>query len=420
MKRFERALRAWVEAAVALLAAGPDGYVEEISGWLESRWEAIDENQFALREHSTLGWSRPFLEAIQALPSFEEVRAAAEAEPVVRSQVGAVVGTVLARHQLSLEALAASVLPSPILVDGSSMISTDETFEERWARLREFLFADSVELTAFYPLAGVVVEEPPLALEEGLLLDRMDAVELDVGLRFGIIPRAFVHVPSTTLESSKRFCLRYRYRLSKVVGDGDVNDAAAEAQAIFDRLDGIARDFLDAAALVGPARLGVLGIVEHEAVQMYGHGTRWRAIAEQQLLRFGGEALVIGASQAERLKVYWSRLRADGFHDRNRGLSLALRRFAGHRLRKELDDQVLDLMIAAEALYLSDLGNEQVPGRAAESFGAPWSHLDRASEDWTLPARRVPADAVCIRREKCRRSRREAEAKGHQAPRREG
>ena len=55
MKRFERALRAWVEAAVALLAAGPDGYVEEISGWLESRWEAIDENQFALREHSTLG-----------------------------------------------------------------------------------------------------------------------------------------------------------------------------------------------------------------------------------------------------------------------------------------------------------------------------------------------------------------------------
>ena len=96
MKRFERALRAWVEAAVVLFAAGPGGYVEEVGGWIESRWEAIDDNQLALREHPTLGWSRSFLDAIQALPSFEEVRAAAEADPVIGPQVGAVVGTVLA------------------------------------------------------------------------------------------------------------------------------------------------------------------------------------------------------------------------------------------------------------------------------------------------------------------------------------
>lgn len=287
MESFELAVRAWVDAAVELFASDPDSHVEQTVGWRESRWEPVDDNQFALREHLALGFSRTFVEAIHALPSFGDVRTAAAADPVVEPQVDAVVGTVVARHRRTVEEFAASVLPRPILLNGAPTLATAETFEARWARLTDFLTADTVEMTAFCPLAGVVVESPPVTLEEGLVLDLMDAVETDVGLRFGIIPCPFMHLPFTTLERSKRFCLRYCYRLPKLVGDGTSDTDAAEAQNVFDRLDRIVADFLDAIALVGPGRYGVLGVIEHQSVQLYGYGTTWRAIAEQQLLRFG-------------------------------------------------------------------------------------------------------------------------------------
>lgn len=93
-----------------------------------------------------------------------------------------------------------------------------------------------------------------------------------------------------------------------------------------------------------------------------------------------GQELVIGAPQAENLSAYWSRLRSDDFRDEYRGISLALRRFARHSLRKDLDDQVIDLMIAAEALYLPDLGNDKYQGELR-------NRLALRAAIWTEPSR---------------------------------
>jgi Apea-like HEPN len=378
VEEFKRALRAWVDHVVEVFQSDPYGSVQE-SGWSRSRWELDENDHFTLRDRPTLGWSHAFLGKVHASSSFQQLSSAAAADPIVAPQLDVVVGTVLARHRMTLEELAGSVLPEPILLNEVPMLSEAEAFQERWARLERFLTEDSVELTAFWPLAGVVVQESPVSLEEGLLLDRSTPDEMDLGLRFGIIPRPFADSPIAALDQGKRFCLRYRYRLPKLVGDEPIEDAAAEAQLVFEQLEKVASDFVEAAALVGAGRFGVLGIMEHESVQLYGQGTRYRPIAEQQLLTFGGQDLVIGPRDAEVLMMCWSRLRADGFRERNRGVSLALRRFAGHGLRKDLDDQVIDLMIAAEALYLSDLGNDKYQGELRNRLAlraAVWTEPD--------------------------------------------
>jgi hypothetical protein len=113
MEEFKNALQRWVNEAVEVFESDPSGAVDD-RAWPSSRWEAGGDDHFVLRDRPALGWSRTFLDGIHGLSSFAELRAAAEADATIAPQLDVTVGTVLASHLRSLDALAGSVLPEPV------------------------------------------------------------------------------------------------------------------------------------------------------------------------------------------------------------------------------------------------------------------------------------------------------------------
>jgi hypothetical protein len=61
--------------------------------------------------------------------------------------------------------------------------------------------------------------------------------------------------------------------------------------------------------------------------------------------------------QVAEIVLVWKAIRRPGLLQRQKGLALALRRLSYQAQREQPEDELLDTMIAAEALYLIGLGN---------------------------------------------------------------
>jgi hypothetical protein len=61
----------------------------------------------------------------------------------------------------------------------------------------------------------------------------------------------------------------------------------------------------------------------------------------------------------------WRQLRQPGFLQKQKALALALRRLGYQAHRERVEDEMVDIMVAAEALYLSDLGPGELGFRLA-------------------------------------------------------
>jgi hypothetical protein len=61
--------------------------------------------------------------------------------------------------------------------------------------------------------------------------------------------------------------------------------------------------------------------------------------------------------QAAELARVWTWVRQPGLLQQHRGLALALRRLSHQGQRERPEDELLDTMIAAEALYMTDMGD---------------------------------------------------------------
>jgi hypothetical protein len=86
-------------------------------------------------------------------------------------------------------------------------------------------------------------------------------------------------------------------------------------------------------------------------------------------------------SNAESVELgkVWPLLRHPGLLRRNKGLALALRRLSYQAQRERPEDELLDTMIAAEALYLSDMGKAADRGELRYRLAlraALWSELE--------------------------------------------
>lgn len=361
MQSFKKALEAWVTSLTLAFAESDSPWdLVQVMPPRRQTWKPAD-GHWVREESVELHWTLRFINEMQASELFAVVESAAEADKTVSRHLGALVGTGLSRELIEIKQLAWAVLPALELAGDVPRIGSSPAFDEQWNALEDFLQAESFQETVFWPLAGVVLHNWPIDLGDGVELDRMSDAETNLALLNGAIPHYYGHLPFVSIEEPFQYCLRYRFALEKVIGDEEAfADSANALAAQQERLNAIGEDFAQAAALIGVGRFAVLGeIRDHTS---YPSGTRtgsWSPI-ESRFLR--GSPLDIGAAEAALLTRVWSCLGATAFRKRNLGLNLALRRFAQHGLRWQPDDQILDLMIAAEAIYLSNLGNETERG----------------------------------------------------------
>jgi hypothetical protein len=339
--------------AVATLTADSDPADEGLD---VPEWNVDPDGIFRNIARPIYGWDFHKRRQLQQLTSWPSVERAFDADERLSRQVNTFVGTALGGGQIGIYGLAMHVLPRPSEID-----RTSEVFEQRYTELETYLVAHELEFKTIWPVPGLIVADMPIELESGVVLDAMSDRELVIALRTEIVRP---HFPSETVflaEPASRTCIRYRYRLPKLIGPrGD--DTSTQFQELDQRLRGIRATIEESLALVVPEPLmtaGQFGIsgeqwspqsgrIDFQQSMMPRH-VRWRRVA-------------VDAQRVLELQEVWKQVSQRGLLAGQKGLALALRRLSYQAQRERPEDELLDIMIAAEALYLIGLGNESDRG----------------------------------------------------------
>lgn len=340
--KLERALHKWVHEAVAHLASGPE---PDITQDLR-RWQRDTDGVVRDRERMARVWRHSELEALQQLPSWRAVEQALQANARLRAHLNQLVGSVQGSSLFEAERVGRIVLPLPDEVG-----DLETVFTRRYERLDRFLAAKDIEHVVVWPLTGLTSSKFPIKLEAGIELDITSDEELMAALNTGVLQRTFPDLGILFPEQDRPACLRYRYRLPKVIGGGG-DDAAEQVQAVEEQLTGM-RDTLEqvlALLFANPIAIsGRVGFAAEWTLQSGSVSFQQMPLPLAQLFR----RLHLDTQASAEVVKTWRQLRRPRLH---KALGLALRRLSYQAHRQRVEDELVDILIAAEALYLSDVG----------------------------------------------------------------
>jgi hypothetical protein len=367
---YKAALRAWVEEAIPELERLPNGIITSSA---VRRWGCDNDGIFRSRERPVKIWNLGYRDRLQELSTWATVVAAVQANHRIGGQLDDLVGT--AQSATRIEAISAGLCVLPFPDDLSRL---NEAFEEGYADLETYLCAEELDSVVIWPLPGLSGEPLPIELETNLELGTMSDLELTMALEYELVRPSF---PGTNLFSARpedRACVRYQYHLPKVIGPDAVG--VEISQALEAGIEQIAAVFQETMAVVLPEPITTVGRMTFAGSwRPRGSGVMFQSNSTLRNTYFRRHEL--DRAQADEILEVWKVLRQRDFQRKNKGLALALRRLSYQAQRERSEDELLDIMIAAEALYLSEVGNETERGdlRYRLSLRAAfWVNVDEA------------------------------------------
>jgi hypothetical protein len=254
----------------------------------------------------------------------------------------------------------AHCLPSP-----SEVTTLEDAFARRYGDLDRFLAAKEFNFSCIWPIPSLAGTGLPVTFEQDIDLDAMSDREFAFSLNTGISRPVFYGIGVLPSHQAQRTCLRYRYKVPKLVGEAfsGTSGPSAEFVELEDSLQQIRISFEESAALALPTSIltaGRFNILSDGYWNPMSEGVSYQEFTLPRNSRFG--AVDISGEQFEVLEAIWNMLRKPGLLQAQKGVALAVRRLSYQAQRERAEDELLDIMIAAEALYLSELGNEPYRG----------------------------------------------------------
>jgi len=347
----ERILHDFVRHTVSRLSEIVRDSIPEFED--DARWERGTDGHFRERKKRMRRlWPILSEEWLRSLPDYQPCLERLKSDVVVGPHLDRLVGTSMSGFRLEASNIVMSLLYA-MLDDEGCLAFTDECFLSEWTEWVGFFTADRIAVKTVAPLPNLVVPAFPLRLNDELVLDRLTDDEVTRCYQGGVIrpyPRSFPLIYGESAVGIRRTLF-----LPKLIRRGDETNAPlAAGEGSFGnrpllRDDLVVDDVLSAMRLFKSTQIRTAGLVSWTdspwmitatSVRVLGwwpHGGKFE-LAEGEVPRF--------------LKL-WCTLE-EGAAD----LAFSIRRFNLAFDRELLDDRIVDLVIAAEALFLSDLGKQ--------------------------------------------------------------
>jgi len=369
----ERVIREWVYEAVDVLSQRqpPQVSVETLG------WQLDHDGVFRNRARQAHTWNDVGPADLRQLRTWGVVEAVFNEDPVLRAHVGQLVGTARSASTFDPWMAAMSLIPRP-----DQARNFEDEFAAHYSQLDRFLGSSKLEHMVVWPISGLTANSFPVNLEPGIKLDRMSDSEMENALNVGLIKPRFPRLSVLTRDKVVHTCLHHTYHLPKLIEPWE--HEPQDQTAVLTRVEGIINEvsstFQQLLALLFfdvPHLLGRLDLA-HECPTI-GHGVGYNvsSLSTQQL----SCTLHLDDDAVTRVQEWWQVLRRPG--TRHKALALAIRRMHYRTQRDRVDDELIDVMIAAEALYLSDVGSNELGFRLALRASA-WckpSHLDMSRRE---------------------------------------
>jgi hypothetical protein len=348
----ERALRDFVRTAISRLA-GEWAAHDKFESQPRRRWERGADGAF--RERVTRSWIVPQLfrdEWLHSLPRYEACVERLKFDAIVGPHINRLVGTATTATRIEVD----QVLRSAIYAmqdDEGGFTYSDERFDRKCQDLTAFFAAKEFAVKLVAPLPYLALPKLPLRLNDELELDHLTDDEVTRCCSVGILrPPSMPDL--LVLDPEIAVGLRRTRITPKIIGPDYRGSLSLDAPdtGVFGhrslRDDLVIDDVLLALRLHKHNRLRFAGCASW-IDSTWLSGASFYVLGQWPYL--GGHKL--SDAEVPQLLELWQLLESGSAR-----FAFALHRFNLACDRNLLDDRIVDLVIAAEALFLSDTDSE--------------------------------------------------------------
>ncbi len=279
-------------------------------------------------------------------------------DPIAGPQLNQLVGTSAGRMRLTLDKIVRTVV-GKMSSDEGRFEFDDDRFQQEWNLIYHDLSAETIDLVTIAPLPGFTAPFP-VRISENTVIDRLTNEEVDRCASVGVLRPPMPNFELITGESA--IGIRCTTTTEKIVGGDDfVPETEATSFGKRGPVDAvtIVDDVLTALRLFKQTDVQCPGVVSGVDSRPFNLGYQFGIRAWLPFMSYSYELRDI---EVEEFQNMWSDL-TTGTLDERAFLAVALRRFNMAFERRQLEDRIVDLMIAAESLFLDDAG---APGGRGE------------------------------------------------------
>ncbi len=351
--KFRVALQKWRKATLKQLVQNTEHNLINVG---TERWRRDTDGH--MRRYAAIQWNFIILEELKRLPEWTKLTQAANETEDIAKHINQLVGSASSKRQMQLEQIAYPLLREPEFSEDNSKIKLrPDHFASQYAKFESFIAEDQFNAITVWPINGLVVEKP-LRINDSALIRSLTDEEISDCIKAGII--AVNQSYGLISDRESRYCgLVFTTKQHKLIGEAESN--FKEIEKLEKEKAQLLEDVQIVAALLGVTNMRFGGRAEASegwpsGFHMFTSGS-FSTISH--VARFN--PTVIDSKTAAAFKRTWNLL-FGGERPEDQSLYLAARRLTFAEDRTRDDDRLMDLMIAAEALYLNDTGSPQDKG----------------------------------------------------------
>jgi hypothetical protein len=331
------------------------------------QWRRADRARFVRATRTTYtGFPRgPSHPSVDQLDSYQALRAALTADPWIGSQFDNLVGSAFSQSRLELTTLFGLDLLEPLIAHTGSFEFDRERFAELYDRIERDLVSDTVTRLVWMPLLGIdpSAEVSSIDLGDGWQLRPMTDHELSLSIDFGTLPshpQSFADLEERWVSPLNQWALAKEWSLPKVIGETLPSQEDLGAVVGFGNVAELADQLVTALRVVAGGVVCAGAAAETNQPRI--GGGRGSSFTRRFVARpDNATPCILHASDVPTLQQLWTQLAMPQVQHA-KALGIALRRLRDAPLRLGLEDTLIDLIIAAEALFLTDAGKGEDRG----------------------------------------------------------
>ena len=350
-----------IESFIRHFCQTADRLESRISGWLDS-WNLDKTGQYFEKQTKQIP-----IHSQTEIPNFDQFENILLADPIIDRHMYSMIGVptygsqLLDPHQVFFKLLATQ----PIVA--ARYQYSHESFVESWAQWTEFFEAETLTWKALAPMPVIDMSVLPISLTDNITIDLLTAQEVkklnQIGLLQPIIPGL------QTIDRKHAIGLRATIQLAKILFSPDEGSSEAKREKI-QRMFGvihppgtqvILQDVLAVLRLVDAGEINSRGSASYVDSNVFGMGITYHNRPYQGL---DIDKYFPTESHKAEISELWDVL-CGGLLTRHNEVRASLHRFILALDRFDDQDKLVDLVIAAESLFLSDTSDHELKFRLA-------------------------------------------------------
>jgi hypothetical protein len=359
-------MQAWYDEASAIISKNSDAYLAErvTEQWKHGsdgmyRRTRVHEYVFKpgtgiLIESSIFGAEEE--DVLEQLPAYAALREAAATSAVTGPMMSDSVGTAVAVSLFNFKRFAMAILPSP----GEFLSGNLPSFAARYDNLNKQLNSEEAQYEVTYFLLNVSFDLDRVELEPGLAIERLTSAEVAQALDDAVLRPEFGSVPLYNAVEGAAFALKRTWRVPRIVGYQHREHIEGIAELVEPRET--AEELLQCLALMSERGVRIAGTTVRRIDDDFS------LLAELRISRSlpaphvpDRDSFRLDPARCAELQQLWRIAHNESF-PANKALALAIRRLSFAAQRERAEDRLIDILIAAEAFYLTDTGDARERG----------------------------------------------------------